>query len=114
MAIGSSFTVPFASQIGNMTIAIYSLTLATTVLATSLIVIRIVRMGQATDVSQYRKVIELVVESSALYSLSVIFVLPFLVEATDPVKAYPSKFVQVIYGAMVVRSFYGCNTGSGL
>jgi hypothetical protein len=90
----------------NMTLAIYSLTLATTVLATSLIIFQIVRMGQAVDISRYRKVIELVVESSALYSLSVIFVLPFWVESVDPVKGYPLRFVQVINGAMVVRTFY--------
>jgi hypothetical protein len=97
-----------------MTTAIYSLTLATTVLATSLIIFRIVRMGQTSGISRYRKVVELVIESSALYSLSVIFVLPFSVEAVDPVRGYPLKFVQAIYGAMVVRAFYGCSTGSGL
>jgi hypothetical protein len=97
-----------------MTTAIYSLTLATTVLATSLIIYRIVRMGQASGVSRYRKVIELIVESSALYSLSVIFVLPFWVQATDHVRGYPLKFVQALYGPMVVRTFYGCNTSSGL
>jgi hypothetical protein len=108
VVIGSSFAVPFTSKIGNMTLAGYSLTLATTVLTTSFIIFRILRMGQATqaaDISRYRKVIELVVESSALYSLSVIFVLPFLVEEVDPVQGYRLRFVEAIYGAMVVRNF---------
>ena len=113
MVIGSSFAVPFTSQIGKMTIAIYSLTLATTVLATSLIIFRILRMSLAADVSQYRNVIELVVESSALYSLSVIFVLSFTLKAVDPVNEYPLRFVQVMYGAMVVRTSHGISAGSG-
>jgi hypothetical protein len=112
VAIGSNFTVTFSSQIGNITIATYSLTLATTVLATSLIIFQILRMGQASGISRYQKVIELVVESSALYSLSVIFVLPFLVEAVDPISGYPLRFVQVIYGTMVV-SFCERSSGSG-
>jgi hypothetical protein len=112
VAIGSNFTVTFSSQIGNITIATYSLTLATTVLATSLIIFQILRMGQASGISRYQKVIELVVESSALYSLSVIFVLPFLVEAVDPISGYPLRFVQVIYGTMVVSTFYECSSGS--
>jgi hypothetical protein len=99
---------------GNITLAIYSLTLAGTVLATCLIIFQILRMGKTADTSPYRKVIELVVESSALYSLSVIFVLPFWVGAVDTVKAYPLRFVQVINGAMVVRTFYECIAGSDL
>jgi hypothetical protein len=117
VTIGSNFAAPFTSQIGNMTIAIYSLILATTILATSLIIFRILRMGQATqtaDISRYRKVIELIVESSALYSLSVIFVLPFLVEEVDPIQGYRLRFVEAVYRAMVVRIPYGCNTASGL
>ncbi|SJL17095.1 uncharacterized protein ARMOST_20637 [Armillaria ostoyae] len=47
-----------------------SLTLATTLLCTLLIVYRIVRL--ASGVSSYRKIIEIVIESSAMYSLTLI------------------------------------------
>ncbi len=47
-----------------------SLTLATTLLCTLLIVYRIVRL--ASGVSSYRKIVEIVIESSAMYSLTLI------------------------------------------
>ncbi|PBK62106.1 hypothetical protein ARMSODRAFT_1089271 [Armillaria solidipes] len=47
-----------------------SLTLATTLLCTILIVYRIVRLS--SGISSYRKIVEIVIESSAMYSLTLI------------------------------------------
>jgi hypothetical protein len=103
VAIGNQH-VRFADEMVNMVTAIYSLTLATTILATVLIITRILQVGQVAAISRYGRVMELVIESSALYSLSVIFILPYWVLGGDIVKGYPLKFVQAINSAMVVSS----------
>jgi hypothetical protein len=96
-------TVVFAQQIPNIVTGIYCLTLATTVLATILIIVRILKLGLPQQASRYWNVIELVVESSALYSLSVIFVLPYwMVTSTDNLNFYPLEFVQTINATMIV------------
>ncbi|KAK0432296.1 hypothetical protein EV421DRAFT_1849379 [Armillaria borealis] len=59
----------FAAQI-DWALIYLSLTLATTLLCTLLIVYRIVRL--ASGVSSYRKIVEIVIESSAMYSLTLI------------------------------------------
>ncbi|KAK0244799.1 hypothetical protein EDD85DRAFT_1018384 [Armillaria nabsnona] len=59
----------FAADI-NWTLIYISLTLATTLLCTLLIVYRIFRL--ASGVSSYGKVVEIVIESSAMYSLTLI------------------------------------------
>jgi hypothetical protein len=102
VAIGNE-DVRFADETVNMVTAIYSITLATTILATVLIITRILQIGPITGIGRYGKVIELVIESSALYSLSVIFILPYWVLGGDIVTGYPLKFVQAINAAMVVR-----------
>ncbi|PBK96215.1 hypothetical protein ARMGADRAFT_760083 [Armillaria gallica] len=65
--IGS--TGGFAAQI-DWALIYLSLTLATTLLCTLLIVYRIVRL--ASGVSSYGKIVEIVIESSAMYSLTLI------------------------------------------
>ncbi|KAK0185445.1 hypothetical protein F5146DRAFT_1143899 [Armillaria mellea] len=62
-------TAGFAAQI-NWALIYLSLTLATTLLCTLLIVYRIVRL--ASGVSSYGKIVEIVIESSAIYSLTLI------------------------------------------
>ncbi len=78
MQIRSTF-INTTSDIGNTGVfaadidwaLIYlSLTLATTLLCTLLIVYRIVRL--ASGVSSYGRIIEIVIESSAMYSLTLI------------------------------------------
>jgi hypothetical protein len=103
VAIGNQH-VRFADETArvNMVTAIYSLTLATTILATVLIITRILQVGQVAAISRYGRVMELVIESSALYSLSVIFILPYWVLGGDIVKGYPLKFVQAINSAMIL------------
>ncbi|KAK0492342.1 hypothetical protein EDD18DRAFT_1465513 [Armillaria luteobubalina] len=59
----------FAAQI-DWALIYLSLTLATTLLCTLLIVYRIVRL--ASGVSSYGKIVEIVIESSAMYSLTLI------------------------------------------
>ncbi len=65
--IGS--TGGFAAQI-DWALIYLSLTLATTLLCTLLIVYRILRL--ASGVSSYGKIVEIVIESSAMYSLTLI------------------------------------------
>ncbi|KAK0222360.1 hypothetical protein IW262DRAFT_1460672 [Armillaria fumosa] len=59
----------FAAQV-DWALIYLSLTLATTLLCTLLIVYRIVRL--ASGVSSYGKIVEIVIESSAMYSLTLI------------------------------------------
>jgi len=59
----------------------FSLSLASTVISTFLIVYRIITISRETNFASqgsYRKVIEIIIESAALYSLILIIYLPFL------------------------------------
>jgi hypothetical protein len=87
---------------------VYALTFAITVLSTSLIIFRILRVPVARKSNsesggRYRQIMELLIESSALYSVSVIAVLVFWVKSeNDVVGRYPIIFVEVVMDAMIV------------
>ncbi|PBK62102.1 hypothetical protein ARMSODRAFT_1025039 [Armillaria solidipes] len=68
----NDFSIPFAADI-NWSLIYVVLMLATTVMSTLLIVYRIVR--HAPGMSASRKIIEMLIESSALYSISLIIYL---------------------------------------
>ncbi|KAK0492341.1 hypothetical protein EDD18DRAFT_511366 [Armillaria luteobubalina] len=70
----------FAAQIDWASIYL-SLTLATTLLCTLLIVYRIVRL--ASGVSSYGKIVEIMIESSAMYSLTLIIYLALVARNLD-------------------------------
>ncbi|KAK0472642.1 hypothetical protein IW261DRAFT_1661308 [Armillaria novae-zelandiae] len=75
-----SNTGGFAAQI-DWALIYLSLTLATTLLCTLLIVYRIVRL--ASGVSSYGKIVEIVIESSAMYSLTLIVYLALVARNLD-------------------------------
>jgi hypothetical protein len=68
-------------------IAYFALSFTTTVLSTILIITRIAIVGRIPGVSTHRKVIEMVVESAALYSLALTLYVPFYVLQRDPILA---------------------------
>jgi len=76
-----NLTVAARHKFARFAAVYFSLSLASTVISTFLIVYRIVTIARDTDFysqSSYRKIIEIVVESAALYSLILIIYLPFL------------------------------------
>jgi hypothetical protein len=76
--------------------------LVITVICTALIIFRIVRLGYQSADSPYRNVIEIVVESAFLYSISLILYLPLYVQ-TDLRLNYMSEYLKRIVFAMTVR-----------
>ncbi|KAK0472646.1 hypothetical protein IW261DRAFT_1661314 [Armillaria novae-zelandiae] len=91
-----------------------SLTLATTLLCTLLIVYRIVRL--ASGVSSYRKIVEMVIESSAMYSLTLIVYLALVARNLE--SAYYvdiiTAYVKVIAPTLLVgRVAASGNSNSG-
>ena len=78
----SSLSIAAINKFRKFTAVYFSLSLASTVISTFLIVYRIITIARETDFysqSSYRKIIEIVVESAALYSLILIIYLPLLV-----------------------------------
>ncbi|KAJ7643222.1 hypothetical protein B0H17DRAFT_1104685 [Mycena rosella] len=77
----------------------FALSLVTTSLATILIVFRIMTMSEpATRKSKgYGKLIEIIVESAALYSVALIVFLPFLVQKSND-DAYPQAVLAQMTG----------------
>ncbi|KAJ7174397.1 hypothetical protein C8R46DRAFT_1214608 [Mycena filopes] len=75
----------------------FGLSLATTCLTTGLIIVRIFTMteGTANFYKDYGRVIEIVVESAVLYSVTLIVFLPFLVRGS-----YDDGYVQAIVAQM--------------
>ncbi|PBK96221.1 hypothetical protein ARMGADRAFT_1077725 [Armillaria gallica] len=98
----------------DWTLIYLSLTLATTLLCTLLIVYRIVRL--ASGVSSYGKIVEIVVESSAMYSLTLIVYLVLVARNlesayyADTIKAY----IKVIAPTLLIgRVAAGSNSNPG-
>jgi hypothetical protein len=79
--------------------------LVVTVICTALIVFRIVRLGYQSADSPYRNVIEIIVESAFLYSISLILFLPLYVQ-TDLRLNYMSEYLKRIVFAMTVRLIF--------
>jgi len=78
----SSFSIADINKFRNFTAVYFSLSLASTVISTFLTAYRIITIARETDFytqSSYRKIVEIVVESAALYSLILIIYLPLLV-----------------------------------
>ncbi|KAK0492339.1 hypothetical protein EDD18DRAFT_1109086 [Armillaria luteobubalina] len=103
----------FAAQI-DWALIYLSLTLATTLLCTLLIVYRIVRL--ASGVSSYGKIVEIVIESSAMYSLTLIVYLALVARNLD--SAYYADiimaYIKVIAPTLLVgRVAAGSNSNLG-
>jgi len=78
----SSLSLADINKFRNFTAVYFSLSLASTVISTFLTAYRIITIARETDFytqSSYRKIVEIVVESAALYSLILIIYLPLLV-----------------------------------
>ncbi|PBK62539.1 hypothetical protein ARMSODRAFT_1024740 [Armillaria solidipes] len=73
-------TSGFSSQVAFFSVMYISLTLATTLLCTALIVYRILRVS---GVRSYFGILEVLLESSAIYSLSLIVYLAFVFRDSD-------------------------------
>jgi len=83
------------NKFAKFTAVYFSLSLASTVISTSLTVYRIITVARETGFhsqNSYRKIIEIVVESAALYSLILIIYVPFLVRP-DFSDAYPQAIL---------------------
>jgi hypothetical protein len=70
-----------------------TLTLVTTMLATSLIVFRVLYLSwQSGDIHRYHTIIEIIVESAALYAIALLVYIPLL-PSTNFSDAYPQVIV---------------------
>ncbi|KAF8918445.1 hypothetical protein CPB85DRAFT_84744 [Mucidula mucida] len=80
----------------NWGVAYFSTSLATTLICTSLIVFRISTVGHgagyAVSLKSYKGIIEIVVESAALYAVSLIIFMAFLAR-DDPRNVYPQAIL---------------------
>ncbi|KAJ7238713.1 hypothetical protein C8J57DRAFT_1727601 [Mycena rebaudengoi] len=78
----------------------FALSLVTTSLATIFIVFRIITMTDpaARKARGYTRAIEIMVESAALYSISLIVFLPFLVQKASFDSGYPQAFITQLTG----------------
>ncbi|KAK0453041.1 hypothetical protein EV421DRAFT_645906 [Armillaria borealis] len=93
-----------------------SFTLATTVLTTLLIIYRIVKVGNSaygTGLSSYRRVMEILVESAALYSISVIVYMG-LVASNDQSAYYADAIMAYIKGIAPTLLVARVASGQGL
>ncbi|KAK0467721.1 uncharacterized protein EV420DRAFT_1757997 [Desarmillaria tabescens] len=100
----------------DWTILYLSFTLATTVLTTLLIIFRIVKVGNSapgTGLSSYRRVIEMLIESAALYSLSVIGYMG-LVASNDHSAYYADAIMAYIKGIAPTLLVARVASGQGL
>ncbi|PBK96217.1 hypothetical protein ARMGADRAFT_1142952 [Armillaria gallica] len=90
-----------------------SLTLATTLLCTLLIVYRIVRL--ASGVSSYGKIVEIVIESSAMYSLTLIVDLALVARNLE--SAYYADmimaYIKVMAPTLLIGRVAGSNSNPG-
>lgn len=81
--------------------AYFTMSLITTVLSTCLVVFRIAAMGRgashAVSLRSYRGVIEIVIESAALYAVSLIIFLAFFIR-DDPRSVYPQAILNSVTG----------------
>jgi hypothetical protein len=85
--------VALASKLGT---GFYSLLPCATILSTLLIAGRIFYLGGKPGLSKYRHVVEIVVESAALYAIIVIIYLPYLL-ITDIMAAMPVCIIQGVF-----------------
>ncbi|KAK0244795.1 hypothetical protein EDD85DRAFT_946094 [Armillaria nabsnona] len=99
----------------DWTLIYLSLTLATTLLCTLLIVYCIVRL--ASGVSSYGKIVEIVVESSAMYSLTLIVYLALVTRNLDSSMYYTdtiTAYIKVIAPTLLIgRVAAGSNSNPG-
>lgn len=93
---GNSVT-PWGSDSINWGVAYYSMTLSTTVICTVLIVYRLTRANMAVKSlrlapNPYHQVVEVVVESAALYVIALAVYIPFIA-TNSPYSIYPQVFL---------------------
>ena len=78
----SNLSLAARQKFARFTAVYFCLSFASTVISTFLTVYRIITIARETDFysqSSYRKIVEVIVESAALYSLILIIYLPFLI-----------------------------------
>lgn len=93
---------PWGSNAINWGVAYYTMTLSTTVICTTLIVFRLTQASRAADFlrfapNPYHKVMEIMVESAALYVVALAIYIPFIA-TNSPYSNYP----QVILASIAV------------
>ncbi|KAL9709186.1 hypothetical protein Ac2012v2_007541 [Leucoagaricus gongylophorus] len=101
------------NKFAKFTAVYFSLSLASTVISTSLTVYRIITVARETGFhsqNSYRKIIEIVVESAALYSLILIIYVPFLVRS-DFSDAYPQAILVNVMGIAPTLIFTRVSAG---
>lgn len=87
-----------------------SFSVATTILSTLLIIIRILmssKIGNTSARKRYSKPMEIIVESSALYSVAYLVHIPFIVSSSD-ISFIVSNYTSTIAQTMTV-SFHNNN-----
>jgi hypothetical protein len=82
-----------ASKAGTV---FYSFIPCSTIVSTPLIAGRILYLGGQPGLSKYRHVVEIVVESAALYTLVVMIYLPYIV-ITDLMTSMPVYIIQPVW-----------------
>lgn len=93
-----SFTA--INKFRNFTAVYFSLSLASTIISTVLIAYRIITIARETDFysqSSYRKIVEIVVESAALYALILVIYLPLLVRG-----GFKDQYAQAVLTCVMV------------
>jgi hypothetical protein len=85
----------------NSALVYFSLSLATTIISTLLIIARIIYIGlRSNTLSRYSVVIEMIVESALLYSVNLSIFLPLLVRP-DFLSGFPqSTLAQITVGCV--------------
>ena len=103
----SNLSLAARHKFARFTAVYFCLSLASTVISTCLILYRIVMVARETDFysqSSYRKVIEIIIESAALYSLILIIYLPFLING-----GFNDGYIQAILVSTMVSLSTGPN-----
>ncbi|KAK0466641.1 hypothetical protein IW261DRAFT_1613127 [Armillaria novae-zelandiae] len=93
---------PWGSNAINWGVAYYSMTLSTTVICTTLIVFRLTQASRAGNFlpfvqNPYHKVMEIMVESAALYVVALAIYIPFIA-TNSPYSNYPQVVLASVTG----------------
>ncbi|KAK0491734.1 hypothetical protein EDD18DRAFT_1109484 [Armillaria luteobubalina] len=93
---------PWGSNAINWGVAYYTMTLSTTVICTTLVVFRLTQASRAADFlhfapNPYHKVMEIMVESAALYVVALAVYIPFIA-TNSPYSNYPQVILASIAG----------------
>jgi hypothetical protein len=90
----------------DISVSIYSLSVATTVLCTIIIVSRIIKVWQIPGTKRKARAgVEIIVESAALYSVSALVYIPMIGPGNQKVGTY-IQYADVFFATMAVCHFY--------